>query len=72
MGGGTPPSPRPCGVSLPVGSEGSRGGMGLGKGNGESTTANTMTSRHTNVTKTNQCPAFFLYRTGETRMHPHG
>jgi len=44
---------------------------GMGRGNGESITANTMTSRHTNVIKTNQRPAFVVYRTVEVRMHPH-
>jgi len=31
-------------------------GEGMERGNGESLTANGMTSRPTNVTKTNQCP----------------
>jgi len=36
---------------------------------GESITATQMTSRHTNVSETNQCPAFVVYRTVEVRMH---
>ena len=46
-------------------------GEGMGRGNGESITANAMTSRPTNVTKTNQCPAFVAYRRKEVCMHPH-
>jgi len=46
-------------------------GEGMGRGNVESITANAMTSRHTNVTETNQRPAFVVYRTVEVRMHPH-
>ena len=34
-------------------------------------TANAMTSRPTNVTKTNQCPAFVAYHRKEVCMHPH-
>ena len=33
--------------------------------------ANAMTSRPTNVTKTNQCPAFVTHRRKEVCMHPH-
>jgi len=33
---------------------------GMGRGNGESTTANAMTSRHTNVTETDQRPVFVV------------
>ena len=33
--------------------------------------ANEMTSRHTNVTETNQHPAFVVYRTVEVCMSPH-
>jgi len=36
-----------------------------------SITANAITSRPTNVTKTNQCPAFVAYRRKEVSMHPH-
>jgi len=43
----------------------------MGRGNGESITPNAMTIRHTNVTETNQRPAFFVHRTEEVRMHPH-
>jgi len=46
-------------------------GEGMGRENGESTTANAMTSRPTNVTKTNQCPAFVAHRRKEVCMHPH-
>jgi len=38
-------------------------GEGMGRGDGESITANAMSSRHTNVTETNQRPAFDVYRT---------
>ena len=34
-------------------------------------TANAMTNTPTNVTKTNQCPAFVAYRRKEVCMHPH-
>jgi len=44
---------------------------GMGKGNGESINADAMTSRPTNVTKTNQCPALVAYRRKEVCMHPH-
>ena len=37
-------------------------GEGMERGIGESITANAMTTRPTNVTKTNQCPAFVEYR----------
>jgi len=43
----------------------------MGRGNGESITANAMSSRPTNVNKTNQCPAFVAYRSKEVCMHPH-
>ena len=43
----------------------------MGREDGESITANAMTSRHTNVTKTNQRPAFVVYRIVKVRMHPH-
>jgi len=43
----------------------------MGRGNGESITANEKTSRHTNATETNQRPAFAVYRTEEVRMYPH-
>jgi len=33
-------------------------GEGMGRGNGESISANAISSRPTNLTKTNQCPAF--------------
>ena len=46
-------------------------GEGMGRGNGESIIANAMTSRSTNVTKTNQCPAFVAHRRKEVCMHPH-
>jgi len=36
-------------------------GEGMGRGNGESITTNVMTSRHTNVTETNQRPAIVVY-----------
>jgi len=45
-------------------------GEGMGRGNGESITANAMSNRPTNVTKTNQCPAFVAYRRKEVCMHP--
>jgi len=45
-------------------------GEGMGRGNGVSITANAMTSRRTNVTETNHCPAFVVYRIVEVRMHP--
>jgi len=44
-------------------------GEGMGRGDGESIIATQMTSRHTNVSETNQCPAFVVYRTVEVRMH---
>ena len=37
-------------------------GEGMGRGNGESITTNAMTSRHTNVTKTNQRPVIVVYQ----------
>ena len=40
-------------------------GEGMERGNGESITANAMTSRSTNVTDTNQYPAFVAYRRKE-------
>jgi len=43
----------------------------MGRGNGESITAKAMTSRHTNVTETYQCPVFVVYRRKEVYMHPH-
>jgi len=46
-------------------------GKGTWIGNGESKTTNAMTSRPTNVTKTNQCPAFLVHRRKEVCMHPH-
>jgi len=55
-------------------------GEGMGRGNGESVTANTtiMTRRPTNVTETNQYPAFVAYRSSmhvpaclEARVHTH-
>jgi len=46
-------------------------GEGMDREDGESITANAMTSRRTNVTKTNQRPAFVVYRTVEVCMHPH-
>ena len=44
-------------------------GEGMGRGNSESITANTMTSRPTNVTKTNLCPAFVAYRRKEICLY---
>jgi len=44
----------------------------MGRGNGESITANAMTSRPTNVTKTNQYLAFVAYRRKEVCMHRAG
>ena len=44
-------------------------GEGMGRGNGESITTTAMTSRHTNVSETNQCPTFVAYRTVEVRMN---
>ena len=46
-------------------------GEGMERGNGESITANAMTSRPTNVIKTKQCPAFVEYRRKAVCMHPH-
>jgi len=46
-------------------------GEGIERGNGENITAIAMTSRPTNVTKTNQCPAFVTYRRKKVCMHPH-
>jgi len=46
-------------------------GKGMGRENGESITANAMTSRYTNVTETNQRPAFIVYCTLKVRMSPH-
>jgi len=55
-------------------------GEGMGRGNGESITANAMimTMRPTNVTETNQYPAFVAYRRSthvptclEARVHTH-
>jgi len=42
-----------------------------GGGNGESTTANTILSRYTNVIETYQRPTFVVYHTVEVRMYPH-
>jgi len=47
------------------------GGEGMGRGNSESITANTITSRHTNATETNQSSAFDVHRTEEASMYPH-
>ena len=44
-------------------------GEGMGRGDGESIIATQMTSRHTNVSETNQCPAFVVYHTVEVRIH---
>jgi len=44
---------------------------GTGRGKGESITAKAMTSRHTNVTETNKCPVFFVYRRKEVCIYPH-
>jgi len=44
---------------------------GMGRGNGESITANAMTSRPTDFTKTIQCPAFVAYRRKEVCTHSH-
>jgi len=44
------------------------GGEGTGRGNGESITAIAMTNRHTNVTETNQCPAFSVHHKLEAHM----
>jgi len=52
-----------------VGAGGRRGEYGEG-GNGESMTANNF-NEHTNVTETNQRPAFAVYRTAMVRMNPH-
>jgi len=55
-------------------------GEGMGRGNGESITANAMimTMRPTNVTQTNQYPAFVAYRRNthvptclEAHVHTH-
>jgi len=47
------------------------GGEGMGRGNGESITANTMVRRHTNSTETNERSAFSVYHTLEVHMYPH-
>ena len=44
---------------------------GMGRGNGESITTKARISRYTNVSKTNQHPAFDTYRRKEIFMHPH-
>ena len=46
-------------------------GEGMGRGDGESIAARARTSRYTNVSKTNQHPAFVPYHRKETCMHPH-
>jgi len=46
-------------------------GEGMGRGNDESTTARARISRYTNISKTNQHPAFVTYRRKEICMHPH-
>jgi len=46
-------------------------GEGIGKGNGETITANAIRSKPTNIIKTNQYPAFVACRTAEICMHPH-
>jgi len=43
----------------------------MGRGNGESITANVMTSKHTNITESNQHPAFSVHYTLELHMYPH-
>jgi len=53
-----------------VGAEGRRGGYGEG-GNGENVTANSISSRCTNLTETNQRTAFAVHRTVMARMYPH-
>jgi len=45
--------------------------MSMGRRNGESITANTVTRKHTNVTKTNQRPPFFVHCTVPAHMYPH-
>jgi len=48
------------------------GGSWYGEGgNGESITANAISSRYTNVNETNQRPAFAVHRTVMVRMYPH-
>ena len=43
----------------------------MGRGIGESITARARTKRYTNVSKTNQRPAFVAYCRKEVCMHPH-
>ena len=45
--------------------------MGMGRRNGECITANKVTSKHTNVTETNQRPTFFVNYTVPAHMYPH-
>ena len=45
--------------------------MGMGSRNGESKTANKVTSKYTNVTETNQRPAFFVHCTVPAHTYPH-
>jgi len=47
------------------------GGEGMERGNGDSITANTVTTRHTNSTETNQRPAFSVCHTLEPHTYPH-
>jgi len=46
-------------------------GEDIGRGKGECITAKAMTIRHKNVTKTNHCPVFVVYRRKKVCMHPH-
>jgi len=43
----------------------------MGMRNGESITANKVTSKYTNVTEINQRPAFFVHFTVPAHMYPH-
>jgi len=44
--------------------------MGMRRGDGESIPAHGVTSWHTNVTETKQCPAFCVYHPVEACIHP--
>ena len=43
----------------------------MGRRNGESITANKVTSKHTNVTEKNQRPVFIVHCTVPAHIYPH-
>jgi len=70
--GGEPP---PNGCDLEKRTQGMLGlkvgGEGMERGNGENIPTNTVTSRYTNNTETNERSTFLVYHTLEVHMYPH-